>query len=54
MLPVVALVLGQAAGLIFLSDWLAVMLGLVVWALDALLLWFGARTFDRDALLARL
>ena len=53
-LPVVALVLGQAAGLIFLSDWLAVMLGLVVWALDALLLWFGARTFDRDALLARL
>jgi len=53
-LPVVALVLGQAAGLIFLSDWLAVILGLVVWALDALLLWFGARTFDRDALLARL
>lgn len=53
-LPVVGLVLGQAAGLIFLSDWLAVVLGLVVWALDALLLWFGARTFDRDALLARL
>jgi len=53
-LPIVALVLGQAAGLIFLSDWLAVGLGLAVWAIDALLLWFGAKAFDRDALLARL
>lgn len=53
-LPIVALVLGQAAGVIFLSDWLAVGLGLAVWVIDGLLLWVGAKTFDRDALLARL
>lgn len=53
-LPVILLVLGQAAGVIYFSPWLVVLLGLVLWALDAALLWLGGRIFQRSALAARL
>ncbi len=53
-LPVILLVIGQATGVIYFSTWLVVLLGLVVWTLDAVLLWFGARNFQRGELAAHL
>jgi len=53
-LPVILLVLGQAAGVIYFSPWLVVLLGLVLWAINAALLWLGGRVFQRSALAARL
>jgi hypothetical protein len=34
----------------YFSTWLVVLLGLVCWAIDAALLWFGRRTFQRSEL----
>ncbi|MGD8625935.1 MAG: ABC transporter permease subunit [Anaerolineae bacterium] len=53
-LPLVLLVIGQATGVIYFSTWLVALLGLVLWAISLALLWFGARTFQRSALAARL
>ena len=49
-LPIVLLVIGQALGVIYFSPWLVFLLGLVLWAVDAALLWFGGRTFRRAEL----
>jgi ABC-type Na+ efflux pump permease subunit len=53
-LPIVLLVIGQATGVMYFSIWLVFLLGLVCWILDAILLWFGSRTFRRQQLAARL
>jgi ABC-2 type transport system permease protein len=53
-LPLVLLVVGQAAGVVFLSISFVVVLGAVVWAVAAALLGLGMRTFRRGELLARL
>jgi hypothetical protein len=53
-LPIVLLVIGQATGVIYFSTWLVLLLGLILWLVDATLLWFGGRTFQRSELAARL
>jgi ABC-2 type transport system permease protein len=53
-LPIIALVVGQALGVMYFSIWLVLLLGLLVWAIDAVLLWFGARNFRRGELAARM
>jgi ABC-type Na+ efflux pump permease subunit len=53
-IPIVALVLAQMAGLVFLSPAFALGLGALLWLLDAGLFWFGRRSFKREDLLARL
>ncbi len=53
-LPVVALVIGQVAGVLFLSTGFALLLGLVVWLIAAAVLVFGARVFRRERLLSQL
>jgi ABC-type Na+ efflux pump permease subunit len=53
-LPVVALVIGQVAGVLYLSAGFAFALGLGAWLLDAALLWIGVKTFQRESLLAQL
>jgi ABC-2 type transport system permease protein len=53
-LPVVALMIGQFAGVLTLSVLLAVGLGAGIWLIDALIFWFGVKTFNRDALIAKL
>jgi len=53
-LPVVLLAIGQATGVMYFSTWLVFLLGLFCWILDAILLWFGSRTFRRQQLAARL
>lgn len=52
-LPLILLVVGQAAGVVYLGPTLAAGLGLVVWALALALLAFGARSFQRTGMLAR-
>lgn len=52
--PIVALVIGQSAGLMFFSEVLAVLLGLGVWFIAGVLLLIGWDTFDRDRLISKL
>jgi hypothetical protein len=52
--PIVGLILGQLAGVFYFGPVLTFGLGLVVWLVDAVVLWIGVQTFDRDALIARL
>jgi ABC-2 type transport system permease protein len=53
-LPILLLVIGQATGVMYFSVGLTLLLGLVLWAVDAALLWFGVRTFQRGEIIARL
>lgn len=53
-LPILLLVFGQISGVMYFSVWVVLLLGLVLWAIDAALIWFGSRTFRRGRLIARL
>jgi len=53
-LPILALVIGQAAGVLYFHTGLVLGLGLVFWAADAVLLWLAGRLFRRTELAARL
>ena len=52
--PIIGLLFAQMAGVVFLSPGFALVLGLVVWLIDAALLWFGRSVFRREELLAKL
>ena len=52
-LPVVAILLGQVAGVLYLSDAIVFGLGLLLWGVVIALLRTGARLFSRDSLLTR-
>lgn len=52
--PIVGLLFAQLAGVVFLSPAFALIMGAVVWAIDAGLLWLGRSAFRREELLARL
>ena len=49
---VLALIVGQAFGIVTLSVWLGIGLGLLIFIADAVLLWLSAKTFNRKAILA--
>ena len=53
-LPIVLLLIGQATGLLYFNIWLALGLGLALWIIDAVLLFYGRQTFHRSELIARL
>lgn len=53
-LPVVILLVAQMTGAVFLGPAISLVLGAVIWVLDAALLWIGVKTFGREELLARL
>jgi len=53
-LPIVFLMIGQIAGLFFLSAWLTIIVGLFAWVIGLWLVWVGARTFARGELAARI
>jgi ABC-type transport system involved in cytochrome c biogenesis permease component len=53
-LPLLLLVFGQVAGVVYLNVLAVALVGLVLWLLDAALLWFGIRTFRRREIIARL
>lgn len=51
---VLALVVGQVTGILYLSVGTALAIGLALWAIDAVLIWLGIRNFRREALLSGL
>jgi ABC-2 type transport system permease protein len=53
-LPVVALMVSQGAGALYLGPFMVFLLGLGAWFIDAALLYFGMRALRRNALLARI
>lgn len=53
-LPVVALMISQSAGALYLGPAIVFLLGLGAWFIDAVLLYFGMRALRRNALLARI
>lgn len=53
-LPILLLLIGQVTGVMYFNLEMVLLLGLVLWTVDAALLWFGGRTFQRGELIARL
>ena len=51
---ILALVIGQVTGVLYLSVGAALVVGLALWLIDAVLVWLGIRNFGREALLSRL
>ncbi len=48
---VLALVVGQAAGVIYLSGWVGMLLGFVIWLADGILFFMAIQQFNRKTLL---
>ena len=46
--------IGQLAGVIYLSAALVFALGVVIWIIDAVLIWIGVKQFSRSKLMARI
>ncbi|MBK8025075.1 MAG: ABC transporter permease subunit [Chloroflexi bacterium] len=53
-LPILLLLFGQMAGVVYLSPIVALVIGALLWALTAGLIAFGAQKFKRGELIARL
>ena len=53
-LPVLLLMFGQISGVMYFSVWVVLLLGFLLWVIDAALVWFGSKTFRRGRLIARL
>jgi ABC-2 type transport system permease protein len=53
-LPIVGLMVGQFSGLIYLSPTVLLIGGAILWLIDGALLWYGASTFQRGELIAKL
>ena len=49
-LPILLLVIGQTAGVMYFNVPLVLLLGVIIWAVDAVLFWIGVRTFARERL----
>jgi ABC-type Na+ efflux pump permease subunit len=50
-LVVIALLVGQITGVLYLSAFVSLLLGLGIWLVDAVLSWLAVRTFNRAKLL---
>ncbi len=53
-IPIIILVVGQSTGVMYFSVGLVALLGLVIWLVDAVILWFGIRIFQRGELIVRI
>ncbi len=53
-LPFVLLFVGQMAGVLYFDVIVTLILGLIVWLIDAFLFWLGGKQFSRGAILSRL
>ena len=49
---VLALIAGQATGVLYLSTGISLLLGVGIWLVDVVLSWLAIRTFNRERLLA--
>lgn len=52
-LPVLLLLYAQAAGVMFLSVQVVLLVGLIFWLIDMGLFWYGVKTFQRAELIAK-
>jgi ABC-2 type transport system permease protein len=52
-LPVVALMIGQISGVMYFSLGVVLVVGLVIWLLDMVLLWFAGKSFRRGELMTK-
>ena len=53
-LPVVLLLLGQIGGIVYFTPLFVLIIGAVVWLFTIGMIWFGAQSFKRSELIARL
>jgi ABC-2 type transport system permease protein len=52
-LPVIALMIGQISGVMYFSLGVVLIVGLVIWLIDAILLWFASKSFRRGELMTK-
>jgi ABC-type Na+ efflux pump permease subunit len=52
-LPVVALMIGQISGVMYFSFGVVLFVGLVIWILDLILLWYASKSFRRGELMTK-
>lgn len=52
-LPVIALMVGQISGVMYFSLGVVMIVGLVIWLIDAVLLWFASKSFRRGELMTK-
>jgi ABC-type Na+ efflux pump permease subunit len=52
-LPVIFLMIGQISGVMYFSLGLVLLVGSVIWLLDAILLWFASKSFRRGELMTK-
>lgn len=52
-LPVAALMIGQISGVMYFSLGVVLVVGLVIWILDMVLLWFAGKSFRRGELMTK-
>jgi ABC-2 type transport system permease protein len=53
-LPVLLLMVGQISGVMYFSLGVVQMVGLVIWVIDLVLLWFASKSFRRSELMTKL
>ncbi|MGD8403623.1 MAG: ABC transporter permease subunit [Anaerolineales bacterium] len=53
-LPVILLMVGQISGVMYFSLGLVLIVGLVIWLIDGILLWFASKSFRRSELMMKL
>lgn len=53
-LPIVALVVGQATGVLNLTVGVMLGIGALIWVVDGVLIWIGVKQFSRSALMSRI
>ena len=53
-LPILALMIGQIAGVMYFSLGVVLFVGLVIWLINAGLLWFTSKSFRRGELITKL
>lgn len=52
-LPVIALMIGQISGVMYFSLGLVFFVGLLIWVLDLILLWYASKSFRRGELMTK-
>jgi ABC-type Na+ efflux pump permease subunit len=52
-LPVIFLMVGQISGLMYFSLGVVLLVGAVIWLMDAVLLWFASKSFRRGELMTK-
>jgi ABC-type Na+ efflux pump permease subunit len=53
-IPLLLLLFGQLGGVVYFSALTVVAVGLALWLITLIMIWYGARTFERGQLIARL